>query len=223
MRQIVVGSGCILLSSALDAGWLLSACRLVNFVMVYNNLPIARNGRQISREPVTTDDRGRCHERTGADQEQRTKIDTATDETPDAIDIGPLSRMIGYALRRAQIAVFEDFIASLAEVNLRPAQFSVLLVLDRAPGSTQSAVAASLGIKRANFVAMMDDLEERGLAERTVSPSDKRSHAIFLTENGRKTLDRARALAQRHEARQIAKLGDGGVEALLMLLGRLAK
>lgn len=153
---------------------------------------------------------------------QRTKIDTATDETPDAIDIGPLSRMIGYALRRAQIAVFEDFIASLAEVNLRPAQFSVLLVLDRAPGSTQSALASALGIKRANFVAMMDDLEQRGLAERTVSPSDKRSHAIYLTERGSKTLDRARALAQEHETRQIDRLGPGGVNELLGLLGRLA-
>lgn len=158
-----------------------------------------------------------------APTKSRAKIEAPADDVNEEIDVGPLSRMIGYALRRAQLAVFDDFIASLAELNLRPAQFSVLLLLDRAPGSTQSAVAASLGIKRANFVAMMDDLEERGLAERTVSPSDKRSHAIFLTENGRKTLDRARTLAQRHEARQIAKLGDGGVEALLMLLGRLAK
>lgn len=152
----------------------------------------------------------------------RTRPENATDETLDEIDVGPLSRMIGYALRRAQLAVFDDFIASLAEMNLRPAQFSVLLVLDRAPGSTQSALAASLGIKRANFVAMMDELEHRGLAERTVSPSDKRSHAIFLTEKGRKTLERARALAQRHENRQIAKLGEGGVETLLGLLGQLS-
>lgn len=158
-----------------------------------------------------------------APTKSRAKIEAPAEDVHEEIDVGPLSRMIGYALRRAQLAVFDDFIASLAELNLRPAQFSVLLLLDRSPGSTQSAVAASLGIKRANFVAMMDDLEDRGLAARTVSPSDKRSHAIFLTENGRKTLDRARALAQRHEARQIAKLGEGGVETLLMLLGRLAK
>lgn len=157
-----------------------------------------------------------------APAKSRAKIEAPAEDMHEEIDVGPLSRMIGYALRRAQLAVFDDFIASLAELNLRPAQFSVLLLLDRAPGSTQSAVAESLGIKRANFVAMMDELEDRGLAERTVSPSDKRSHAIFLTENGRKTLDRARALAQRHENRQIAKLGDGGVEALLMLLGKLA-
>ena len=125
-------------------------------------------------------------------------------------------------MRRAQIAVFEDFIASLAEVNLRPAQFSVLLVLDRAPGSTQSAVATALGIKRANFVAMLDELESRGLAERKLSVNDKRSNAIFLTVHGRKTLARARALALQHETRQIARLGDDGLDTLLRLLGRLS-
>lgn len=152
----------------------------------------------------------------------RAKGEAAFDEPAEEIDIGPLSRMIGYALRRAQIAVFEDFIASLAEVNLRPAQFSVLLVLDRAPGSTQSAVATALGIKRANFVAMLDELEVRGLAERKLSVNDKRSNAIFLTVHGRKTLARARALALQHETRQIARLGDDGLDTLLRLLGRLS-
>lgn len=152
----------------------------------------------------------------------RAKGDAASDELAEEIDIGPLSQMIGYALRRAQIAVFDDFIASLAEVNLRPAQFSVLLILDRAPGSTQSAVAAALGIKRANFVAMLDELEHRSLAERKLSPSDKRSNAIFLTDHGRKTLARARALAREHEARQIARLGENGPDLLLQLLGRLS-
>ena len=85
----------------------------------------------------------------------------------DAVNLGPLSRMAGYALRRAQIAVFEDFITSLAEVNLRPAQFSVLLVLDQAPGSTQSAVAAALGIQRANFVSMLDALARRAASQRS--------------------------------------------------------
>jgi DNA-binding MarR family transcriptional regulator len=139
----------------------------------------------------------------------------------DVVKLGPLSRMAGYALRRAQIAVFEDFIASLAEVNLRPAQFSVLLVLDQAPGSTQSAVAAALGIQRANFVSMLDELERRGLARRSSSLSDKRSHALHLTPKGATTLKRARDLAAAHEARQVARLGPGGIEALLELLGRL--
>jgi DNA-binding MarR family transcriptional regulator len=138
------------------------------------------------------------------------------------LDVGPLARMTGYALRRAQMAVFDDFIASLAEVNLRPAQFSVLLMLDQAPGSTQSAVAQALGIQRANFVALFDEIEKRGLARRALSPTDRRSHALHLTDLGVRTLARARQLAAAHEAKQIARLGPEGLETLLKLLTALS-
>ncbi len=140
----------------------------------------------------------------------------------EPIELGPLSHMTGYALRRAQMAVFEDFFATLAEVDLKPAQFSVLHVLDIAPGSTQSAVAAALGIQRANFVALLDGLEQRGLARRDAAPSDKRSHALHLTPRGAALLARARALEARHEARQVARLGgQDSRDTLLALLARL--
>jgi DNA-binding MarR family transcriptional regulator len=149
--------------------------------------------------------------------------DVAEPAGGDVVDVGPLARMTGYALRRAQLAVFDDFIATLAELNLRPAQFSVLLVLGNRPGSSQSAVASALGIKRANFVTMLDELEQRGLARRALSPSDRRSHALYLTDLGHTTLVRARDLAAAHEARQVARLGPGGLEVLLRLLQRLTE
>ena len=45
------------------------------------------------------------------------------------IDVGPLARMVGYALRRAQLAVFDEFMAAFAELGLRPAQYAVLVLL----------------------------------------------------------------------------------------------
>ena len=84
---------------------------------------------------------------------------------PD-IDLGPLPELIGYVLRRAQLVVFQDFFAAFAPFDIRPAQFSVLTVIERNPGLTQSQVAEALGIKRTNFVGMLDELEKRGLAER---------------------------------------------------------
>ena len=65
-------------------------------------------------------------------------------------------------LRRAQLIVFQDFFAAFAPFDIRPAQFSVLTVIERNPGLTQSQVAAALGIKRTNFVGMLDELEKRG-------------------------------------------------------------
>ena len=72
------------------------------------------------------------------------------------VDIGALTCLIGYMLRRAQIAVFQDVFRAFATVGIRPAQFSVLTVIARNPGRTQSQVAAALGIKRTNFVALID-------------------------------------------------------------------
>jgi DNA-binding MarR family transcriptional regulator len=139
-----------------------------------------------------------------------------------ALDIGPLAQLTGYVLRRAQMAVFDDFIATLAELRLRPAQYSVLMLLERHPGSTQSAVAAALGIQRANFVALLDTLQSRGLTRRTPSPQDKRSHALYLTGLGTRTLQRAHALVAAHEARQVARLG-GDAAALQAALRRLSE
>src|SRR5690348_16351341 len=60
------------------------------------------------------------------------------------VDLGQLPGLIGYVLRRAQLAVFQDFFAAFAPHNIRPAQFSVLTVIDRNPGLTQSQVAGAL-------------------------------------------------------------------------------
>lgn len=146
--------------------------------------------------------------------------DTAESAPEGSIDIGQLAVLTGYVLRRAQLAVFDDFNASLATLQLRPAQYSVLLVLQRNPGCTQSAVAAALGIQRANFVTLLDTLEQRGLASRTPSQHDKRSHALHLTPLGQTTLQAAHHLVAEHDARQRDQLGpdSAGVIATLQRL-----
>lgn len=138
------------------------------------------------------------------------------------IDMGGLPSFVGYALRRAQIRVFDDFIRSLAKLDLQPAQFSVLLVIDRNPGLKQSQVSAVLGIQRTNFVAMVDELERRGLVIRQAVPNDRRSYALVLTGHGREHLRKATKLQAKHERRLSEALGEGGREALLRLLGALA-
>jgi len=147
---------------------------------------------------------------------------TAKDARAPAVEVGPLAGKVGYVLRRAQLAVFDDVIANFAELELRPAQYSVLVLLGHAPGLKQSDVAAALGIQRANFVVLFDGLERRGLARRSAAPNDRRSYALYLTDVGERVLARANELEGRLEARLDAKLGPGGRERLLELLGRLA-
>ena len=144
------------------------------------------------------------------------------DSAGSAVDVGPLAGKVGYALRRAQLAVFDEIITAFAELDLRPAQYSVLVLLEHAPDLKQSDVAGALGIQRANFVALFDGLERRGLARRSPTPNDRRSYALYLTEAGAQVLARAHELERALEARLDAKLGPGGRERLLQLLGRLA-
>ena len=115
------------------------------------------------------------------------------------IDLGPLPELIGYVLRRAQLAVFQDFFAAFAPFDIRPAQFSVLTIIERNPGLTQTQVAEALGIKRTNFVGMLDELEKRGLAERRQA-RDKRSYAL-VSDGGRRHAD-AQAQARDQGARE---------------------
>ena len=107
------------------------------------------------------------------------------------VDYGPLDRRIGYLLRRAQMAVFRDFFAAFEAHDIRPGQYSILTVIECNPGRKQGEVSAALGIKRANFVAMIDLLERRKLVRRDPTPGDRRSYALMLTEKGKQPDDRA--------------------------------
>jgi len=143
-------------------------------------------------------------------------------ERRTTIDLGPLPELIGYVLRRAQLAVFQDFFAAFAPFDVRPAQFSVLTTIERNPGLTQSQVAEALGIKRTNFVGMLDTLEKRGLAERRQTARDKRSYALYLTAEGAALMRRLKPVLKAHESRMIAKVGEDGRDRLVALLHEIA-
>ena len=138
------------------------------------------------------------------------------------VKLTPLSGYVGYALRRAQYAIFADFHHTLRELDLRPGQFAVLILIDQNPGASQSKVSAALGIQRPNFVATIADLEKRGLVRRRKSDSDGRTYLLGLTSRGRSILQYASELQSQHEKRVIAQIGSEGHLQLLSLLERLA-
>src|SRR5256714_13192724 len=141
-----------------------------------------------------------------------------------SLQMGELSELLGYCLKRAQLKVFEDFLRCVAPLQLTPAQFSVLLLLDKNPGRNQTEIANTLGILRPNFVTMLDGLESRELCMRMRSTSDRRSHILLLTDKGRAVLARARKLvAAKHEARLNEILGPAKRAALLDMLATIAR
>ena len=140
------------------------------------------------------------------DAHRSTSASTSTRDR-SAIDFGPLGRRLGYVMRRAQLAIFEDFIATCAAEKIRPGQYAALTIIDCNPGLSQRQVAAVLGIKTPNFVAMVDELEARGLVRRAVLPEDRRRHALLLTAAGRRLVAALHARAEAHEQRLIERVG----------------
>lgn len=142
-------------------------------------------------------------------------------EQPSSI-APPLATIIGYKLRRAQLSVFQDFLRAFTKIKLRPAEFSVLVLIAETPGRKQTEIAERLGIKRANFVALMDGLERRGLAERRKADSDRRSHSVHLTPEGVRFVKKMTAIWETHESRLIERLGGPAAkEQLIALLDRM--
>jgi len=124
----------------------------------------------------------------------------------------------GYAVRRFQIWIFQDFIRTLAAVDIKPTQYSVLTVIGANPGLSQMAVAKRLGIERARLVHLLDSLEDRKLLRRVQSRTDRRSHALHLTARGAASLRQFKLLAAEHERHVAERIGAGNREQLLRIL-----
>jgi len=151
----------------------------------------------------------------------RTPAGAESPSVGGTIDYGRLSDSLGYALRRVQLAIFNSFIRAFAAADIRPAQYAVLTVIARNPGLKQSQISAALGIHRTNLVAMLDALEQRGLARREPVPADRRSYALRLTAKGKALMSELDAIQAAEEARVVTALGEGGRDQLFALLSRL--
>lgn len=141
---------------------------------------------------------------------------------PRSFDTGSVSGIVGYRLRRAQVSVFQQFMARFAEFGLTPAEYSVLALIGANPGSKQTQIGEALGIKRANFVTLVNALEGRGLTERRQPAGDRRANALFLTESGEAFITKANAIQAQFEAELVEQLGGQKArDQLVALLDRL--
>ena len=139
------------------------------------------------------------------------------------VDHGALDRRLGYWLRRAQIAVFRDFFEAFERHDIRPGQYSILTIIEGNPRLRQGEVGEALGIKRTNFVAMVDELERRGLVRRAPAPKDRRSHALVLTLAGKRLMAELHAVSERHERVLIDAIGLESYQNLFAPLKALAR
>jgi DNA-binding MarR family transcriptional regulator len=114
------------------------------------------------------------------------------------------------------------FAEALEPLGLRPNHVAVLQYLHVCEGSSQREVVDGLWIDASSLVALLDEFERRGLAERRPNPRDRRAYAVYLTPKGRRVLARARALSKGVERRLLAPLRASDRKQLHGLLMRVA-
>jgi DNA-binding MarR family transcriptional regulator len=150
----------------------------------------------------------------------------AKNKTPDSAQpsaLGLLPDLLGYHLRRAQLAVFQDFAATVDGAEITPGQFGVLAIIDANPGLTQTRLGQILGIDRSTVVGVIDKLEARSLVERASRPNDRRAHALKLSPQGAKHFRDLSRKVRLHENRVTEDLSARERALLIALLQRIAK
>jgi DNA-binding MarR family transcriptional regulator len=129
---------------------------------------------------------------------------------------------IGFQLQRAHNRVRGAVLAVLDGSDLNPGQLAILGVLAAKPGQTQRDLIAATGIEKSSMVIFLDRLEAQGWIERRAHPTDRRAHAVHLTDAG---LGRLAVIGPRldaAEAQALFALSADEKAHLLRLLQRLS-
>ncbi|HTA32618.1 MAG TPA: MarR family winged helix-turn-helix transcriptional regulator [Solirubrobacteraceae bacterium] len=155
------------------------------------------------------------------DGQRRGGLAPAPLEGPVSPDSTAPFHSVGFTISTAGYAIARRFKAVLAPLDLEPREFALLRAVAASEGQSQHALGARLQIPPSRMVAFVDALEQRGLLERRQNPSDRRSHALYLTDAGHELLSRAFALAVEHERDLCAGLSAQEREQLLELLQRV--
>jgi len=141
----------------------------------------------------------------------------------EPLDLGLLPGLLGYQLRRAQIAAFQHFAATVGKAGITPGWFGLMVIVANNEGLSQTRLARALGIDGSTMVAMIDRLEENGWMQRQRSEADRRTHALSLTEAGSKLLAQLTPQVEAHEAVLTQDLNADDKKNLLALLAKIAR
>jgi DNA-binding MarR family transcriptional regulator len=138
------------------------------------------------------------------------------------LDYDVLDDLLGYSLRRAQVAMFLSFHEATRREEITPPRFTALVIIGANPGLSQSTLGSVLGIARSGAMALADWMVERKLVERRRRPNDGRAWGLHLTALGDRLVQRMRRRVVEEDRRRTAVLSERERTELLRLLGKLA-
>src|ERR1700727_102570 len=115
-----------------------------------------------------------------------------------------------------------QFAERLEVLELTPPDAGILRLLRVAAGPSQQELAAKLQIHPSRLVAVLDNLERRGLVERRANPDDRRLYSLHLTKDGGEALERIGKVAREHQDALLTVLNQEERDELANLLLKIA-
>jgi DNA-binding MarR family transcriptional regulator len=115
-----------------------------------------------------------------------------------------------------------QFAERLGVLELTPPDAGILRLLRVAAGLSQQELAAKLQIHPSRLVAILDNLEKRGVVERRANPDDRRLYSLHLTKEGGELLERIGKVAREHQDALLTALTREERSELTTLLLRIA-
>lgn len=138
------------------------------------------------------------------------------------LDIGPVEGFVGYHIRKAQLAVYDDFMnGQPSQPPLTPGQFTVLLLIEEKPDMSQQVLCQHMAVDKSTMAVALHRLVRRGLIERVRSTEDRRQNGLRLTTTGMAALRDMRKYVKQHERRITAQLSARECAQLISLLSRV--
>lgn len=129
---------------------------------------------------------------------------------------------LGFLLTRASVLVVRSTNEVLAPLGLKVRSYTALsLACDVPEGVPQRQVAADMGLDPSQLVAIIDELEDKGLVARTPDPNDRRNKLIVATDAGRAVCDRAHALSGEANERRFGDVAPEVLAEIRKALGRM--
>ena len=87
--------------------------------------------------------------------------------------------------------------AAEAEVKLTVEEFILLNMIEAQTDQILQNIAIATGKNKSVVMRMIDSLEEKGLAKRTVNPEDRRENLLSITEKGVEVVVQYQAIEKR--------------------------
>ena len=113
---------------------------------------------------------------------------------------------VWFRLIRLQTRISLAITDRVRELGLSLPQCDVLTTLTEREGVSQQELAERLYVTKGNISGLIDRLEAAALVERRSIAGDKRSHAIYLTDNGRILAEKGIAVQRSFVAKTLGRL-----------------